>query len=102
MVAADELNPEITYPTEEQKAQYQTLSPLDKKLMLEKLDLIRFIINTPEFETNFMKATFYGDANVSGLGGNMELGKPPWTIKDTLKSYENVPIMLKFVKDSSI
>lgn len=71
----NEVNPGVPL-TPELQAEHQKITALDKRLMLQKMDLIRFVINTPEFEANFMKATFWGDANASGPGGKLELNKP--------------------------
>lgn len=45
---------------------------LEKKLMLQKMDLIRFAVNTPEFASNLMKGVFKSARNVSGSFGTIK------------------------------
>lgn len=50
------------------------LEIVEKSLMLQKLALIRFVLNTPEFEEELMKKKFYSSVNASGPNGNIKRG----------------------------
>ncbi|MGL5955348.1 MAG: hypothetical protein ACRC0X_01895 [Brevinema sp.] len=47
----------------------------EKKIMLEALDTVRFIVNTPEFATLMKQKEYYAGANFSGVNGIVQQGE---------------------------
>ncbi|MGL5722297.1 MAG: hypothetical protein ACRCY4_07855 [Brevinema sp.] len=74
-VLNDPLNPEIPSPTALQIDQHLRLSIADKRLMLRRMDLVRFVVNTPEFEQQVLRGTFVGTHNAQGPLGTMRLNE---------------------------
>lgn len=64
----------IASTSEAMKYKAKRLEVREKELMLQKLDLIRFVINTKEFEEEIMKSKFRSSRDASGPNGTIKVG----------------------------
>lgn len=51
-----------------------TITIAEKRNMLRKLSLVKFMINTPEFEEKVLATTMYSAVNASVPNGNVKVG----------------------------
>lgn len=51
-----------------------TITVAEKRNMLQKLSLVKFMINTPEFEEKVLQTKMYSAVNAKGPNGNIKVG----------------------------
>ena len=69
----------------------------EKRNILEKVEFMRFIINTPEFETNLLKGTFKSARTSTGYYGTVSWGDT-YDNKRILELLQNAHISTRFGK----
>lgn len=65
----------IRYETTIVTPENTTITTKEKEIMLERLDFVRFVLNTPEFEKNILEASIYSDREIKGTKGTVTSGE---------------------------